>query len=52
MGQIRRASFSAAVNIVEGYAKRGPKELRRYLDIRWGLLLKWNTRFSSLKMLR
>ena len=38
MGQIRRASFSAASNIVEGYVKRGPKELRRYLDISLGSL--------------
>lgn len=38
MGQIRRASFSAAANIVEGYVKRGPRELRRYLDIALGSL--------------
>jgi four helix bundle protein len=38
VGQIRRASFSAAANIVEGYVKRGPRELRRYLDIALGSL--------------
>ena len=36
--QIRKASFSVAGNIVEGRAKLGPKEFRRYLDISWGSL--------------
>jgi four helix bundle protein len=36
--QARRAAFSAAANIVEGSAKRGPREFRRYLDIALGSL--------------
>lgn len=49
MAQIRRASFSAAVNIVEGYVKRGPKELRRYLDISLGSLaeVEYTLRFAK-----
>src|SRR5438477_12963913 len=31
--QMRRAGFSAAVNIVEVSARRGPREFRRVLDI-------------------
>ena len=36
--QIRKAAFSVPANIVEGRAKLGPKEFRRFLDISWGSL--------------
>ena len=38
VSQARRAAFSVAVNIVEGNSRRGPRELRRFLDISIGSL--------------
>jgi four helix bundle protein len=38
ISQARRAAHSAAANIAEGCAKKGPREFRRYLDMSLGSL--------------
>ena len=36
--QLRRAAYSVAANIVEGYAREHPKERLHFLNISWGSL--------------
>lgn len=38
ISQVRRAGLSVPCNIAEGRARRGPRELRKYLDIALGSL--------------
>ena len=36
--QLRRAAYSVAANIVEGYAREHPRERLQFLNISWGSL--------------
>src|SRR5688500_5486527 len=36
--QLRRAAYSVAANIVEGYAREYPRERLQFLNISWGSL--------------
>jgi four helix bundle protein len=36
--QLRRAAYSVAANMVEGYAREHPKERLNFLNISWGSL--------------
>jgi four helix bundle protein len=47
--QARTAAFSVSLNIAEGASKRGPREMRRYLDIALGSLseLQFILRFAK-----
>lgn len=47
--QMRRAALSVPTNIVEGYSRRGDKELAHFLNIAYGSLseLKYLVHFAS-----
>ncbi|MCL5023300.1 MAG: four helix bundle protein [Nitrospirae bacterium] len=53
--QIRRAALSIPTNIVEGYARKGDKELARFVNIAMGslaeteYLLEFSTKLGYLK---
>ncbi len=41
--QLRRAALSVPTNIVEGYSRKGDRELARFIDIALGSLAKLNS---------
>ena len=52
IAQARRAAFSAAANIVEGSAKQGPREFRRFLDFSLGSLFELSYIFRVVRDLQ
>jgi four helix bundle protein len=52
IAQARRAAFSAAANIVEGSAKQGPREFRRFLDCSLGSLFELSYIFRVVRDLQ
>ena len=47
--QMRRAAFSAAANLAEGSAKRGPREFGRFIDITLGSLAELSYAIRAVK---